>query len=110
MTKTQYKEPEFIELFEVLEHVDKEFGMEGVNPIGYFRSRFVAQEHAKTTGVGGRPGPIRTVTVLSLDGGETGYVVDPGANVVIHQETDDEIRKMVMAKLSDQERKVLGVE
>lgn len=102
-------EPEFIEVWEACEHVDKEDGLEGVQPIGYYRSEFLARDAAKDTGVQGTRGPVRKVVLLSLDGGDTGYLIDPNGKISVHQETDDDVRRLILQKLDPEEVEFLGV-
>lgn len=95
----------------VYEQLDKTEGRGGERLLGLFHSEADAIVAARGRGVMGLPGDIRQVSVLSKDGGITGFIFNPNDNVIEIQPPDlDMIKKNALSKLTAQEKRVLGLQ
>lgn len=96
-------------VFAVREENDKTEGRGGSSLVGYFHDRKDADTAAVGKGVFGNPGQVSQIDVFSVDGGVTGYPFNMGEAVTIVEPGIAVERARILAKLSDRERRILGL-
>lgn len=98
-----------ISAYEVRGETDTNEGRGGTYLVGYFSNSTLAAEAAESKGVWGSPGsvsPVSLVEVLFIDGTRVYY---PNKPINLVNITTDELKARALAKLSDEDKKVLGV-
>jgi hypothetical protein len=99
-------------VFEVSGDLDTEEGRRGTYVVGYYASEHLASLAARGKGVMGCSGTITHKTILTVTfkalNGEI-VTCEVGNRIAISYESPADTRKQALAKLSPEEKKVLGL-
>jgi hypothetical protein len=105
---------EIVTIWEGRGENDTNEGRGGTHTVGWYLTEAEAIEGVKTEGVWGQPGKVKSHKVLrqimaDSNFGQYIYWAIEKLNVVPNKEYVESLRKSALAKLTDEEKRVLGV-